>query len=1002
VVIDFGVAKATTNQRLTDKTLFTAFEMLIGTPAYMSPEQAALTNVDVDTRTDIYSLGVLLYELLTGSTPFDTEALLKSGLDEMRRTIREQEPLRPSTRLSRMEGADLSTVAQHRRSEPPRLIRTIAGDLDWIAMKAMEKNRTRRYETANGLALDVQRFLTNEAVSARPPSKLYKFQKIVRRNKLLFIGLGVIATLLVVGLIIVAAALAEERQSRREAEADKRRAKAEASKSQQVTQFLEDMLHGVGPSVALGRDTTILRDILDQTAERVGKELTNQPAVEVELRSVIGTLYERIGQFRNAEEMHRAALVIYRKQFGPDTKETAASLHDLAVALIANGKLAEAERAEEEALAIRLRHLGKRNADVATSQNNLAHIYTQVGKLTQAEVLVRDALATRQELFGTNNLDVADSLGNLCIILGDKGQWPESEAMAREVVAMRRKLLAPEHPWVASALNDLAWAAGGNGKLEEAEALEQESLAMRQRLLSAEHPDVAKSLYLVGERMRQRGNLKEAYSVLSVALSIQRKVLGEDNPSTLYTLTSLGLMYEAENKWSEAETLSREVLASWRKRAGNDDPQTLYALRNLGVALEGQGKWVEAETAHREALASWRKHAGNDDPQTLYTLLRLGVTLDAERKWPEAEGVHREELASRRRQAGNDDPQTLYALRNLGMTLECERKWQEAETVHREALAAWRKHAGNGDPQTLYTLDRLGWTLEGENKWSEAEVVYAETLASWRKRAGNDDPQTLAEVESLTRVLMPQKKFRDAKRLLNEALTPAVISQPSRGKLLVQRLDLRGRQGLWQDATADATLVVEYQPADQFRYHTLAALLAITHNRPAWETLCRKILATFTNTANPYIVERVAKDCLLLPDLGVDPAFLDKLADEAVSLGSGDAAALPYFQTAKAMSCYRQGRFAEAVEWGEKAIKAPIAYANAHAFAILAMAHWQLGQKDAARAMLAKGDSLTPSILPTQEAVDLGDSWVAGLFARVSLDEAAALIQPSSIQINSK
>src|SRR5882757_358461 len=217
-VIDFGIAKATTGLRLTDKTLFTAFEMLIGTPAYMSPEQAALTSVDVDTRTDIYSLGVLLYELLTGAPPFDAGELLKAGLDEIRRVIREQEPLRPSTRLSKMAGADLTTVAQQRRSEPPRLIHTIRGDLDWIAMKALEKDRTRRYETAKDLALDVKRFLENEPVSARPPSKLYKFQKTVQRNKLLFAGVIVIAVLLIVSLIVVSTLLTRERQARQQSQ----------------------------------------------------------------------------------------------------------------------------------------------------------------------------------------------------------------------------------------------------------------------------------------------------------------------------------------------------------------------------------------------------------------------------------------------------------------------------------------------------------------------------------------------------------------------------------------------------------------------------------------------------------------------------------------------------------------------------------------------------------------------------------------------------------------
>lgn len=214
VVIDFGIAKATTCQELTDKTFFTAFEMLIGTPAYMSPEQAAISSVDVDTRTDIYSLGVLLYELLTSSTPFDARNLLQVGLDEVRRVILEVEPVRPSTRLSAMAMAALTTMAQLRHSEPPDLIRAVRGDLDWIVMKALEKDRTRRYETANGLALDVKRFLANEPVSARPPSKLYKLQKTVQRNKLLFIGIATTITLLITSLAAVLVSLAHERKAR--------------------------------------------------------------------------------------------------------------------------------------------------------------------------------------------------------------------------------------------------------------------------------------------------------------------------------------------------------------------------------------------------------------------------------------------------------------------------------------------------------------------------------------------------------------------------------------------------------------------------------------------------------------------------------------------------------------------------------------------------------------------------------------------------------------------
>ncbi|MEW6303261.1 MAG: serine/threonine-protein kinase, partial [Verrucomicrobiota bacterium] len=199
-VIDFGIAKATSGQQLTDKTVFTAFEQFIGTPAYMSPEQAVLTSLDIDTRSDIYALGVLLYELLTGKTPFDAKELLAIGLDELRRTIRDKEPDRPSTRLSALGGSELSTTAQHRGLDALKLVSELRGDLDWIVMKALEKDRARRYETASGFAADIQRHLNNEPVAACPPSRLYRFQKMARRNKLAFAAGMSVAAALVIGL----------------------------------------------------------------------------------------------------------------------------------------------------------------------------------------------------------------------------------------------------------------------------------------------------------------------------------------------------------------------------------------------------------------------------------------------------------------------------------------------------------------------------------------------------------------------------------------------------------------------------------------------------------------------------------------------------------------------------------------------------------------------------------------------------------------------------------
>jgi serine/threonine protein kinase/tetratricopeptide (TPR) repeat protein len=568
-VIDFGIAKATSGQQLTDKTIYTAFEQFIGTPAYMSPEQAVLTSLDIDTRSDIYALGVLLYELLTGKTPFDAKKLLAIGLDEMRRTIREQEPPRPSTRLSTLPGQELSTTAQRRGLDAPKLVSELRGDLDWIVMKALEKDRARRYETANGLAMDIQRHLSNEPVVACPPSAAYRFKKLVRRNKLVFTAGGGIVAALIVGLAVSTWMFFKERQAHQRAVAAENTARTESSKSRQVAQFLQEMLKGVGPSAALGRDTTMLREILDKTAERAGQDLKDQPHVEAELRNTIGEVYFAIGAYQKAAERHRAALAIRQKLFGDEHLDVASSLNNLGVAIDYEKKFADAEAPLRKALALRRKYLSNDHPDLATSLHNLAHVLVDLNKPADAEPLYVEALAMRRKLFGDEDLDVVRSLVQLAALRDKQGRLAEAETMHREALATRRKLLNNEHPEVAHSLSYLAMMLLNEGKLAEAERAQSEALAIQRKLFADDYSGLGDSLLRMGRVLQGQGRLVEAETFFREAVN-NRRNLDPSHPDAFRAHTFLAGVLNRQGKFAEARAILRQAAERGDPNAQNE------------------------------------------------------------------------------------------------------------------------------------------------------------------------------------------------------------------------------------------------------------------------------------------------------------------------------------------------------------------------------------------------------------------------------------------------
>ncbi len=728
-VIDFGIAKAL-GQKLTEKTLFTAFHQMIGTPAYMSPEQAALSGVDVDTRSDIYSLGVLLYELLTGVTPFDQETLRKAALDEIRRFIRETEPPKPSTRLHALVAADVRRLHSKRetqtleseeavRASSRRLlqiketIRLIRGDLDWIVMKCLEKDRARRYETANSLADDIARHLKLEPVNAAAPSALYRAGKFIRRHKAGLAMATALVLLLVAGAVVstwqaVRATRAEREQTRlrQQAEANEKKAQAEANKSLEILQFLNSMLNGAGQSLAQHREKAMPREILDQTADRIAKELTNQPDVEARLFSTLGGIYRLIGENEKAEAMFRQALATQRKL------------------------------------------LGGEHVDVAQSLNSLAWALLDKSTFAEAETVSRQALAMRRRLLGKENRDVAWSLAQLALVLREESLSSEAEDLEREALAMRRRLLGEEHREVASSLNDLAWILSDEGRLTEAEARSREALAMRRRLFGEEHPEVAQSLDQLALVLREEGRFTGVEDLDRQVLAMRRKLLGEEHREVAWSIANLGWALWDQGKWAEAETLFRQALAMQRKLLGEEHRDVAWSLNALASALKDQGKPAEAEPLLRQALAMQRKLLGEENLDVAWSLAHLALVLCDEGKLAEADTVCRQALAMRRKLLGEEHWEVAQSLAQLAFVLHEEGRLTEAETLFRQALAMQRKLLGEEHRDVTWSLNNLAWVLEDEGRLAEAVALFREGAEGGEPEAMNDLAWFLATCEA--------------------------------------------------------------------------------------------------------------------------------------------------------------------------------------------------------------------------------------------------------------
>ncbi len=795
-VIDFGIAKATQG-RLTDQTVFTAFEQFIGTPAYMSPEQTQLGGLDVDTRSDIYSLGVLLYELLVGRPPFDPNTLAQSGIDEIRRIVRDVEPPRPSTRFATLSEPDRLAVARHRGTGPAQISTLVRGDLDWIVMKALEKDRARRYETANGLASDVKRHLVNEPVVARPPGTAYRFQKLIARHKFacgagaavlisLFAGATVSAILYlreraaheraveaehsqIIFRKQAELARSNEARLRLQAESGEKRAATEAARSAQVAQYLKGVLASVGPRVALGR--TSVREILDQAEKRLNVELQNQDSIVAELRETLGTLYTDLGEYARAEEMHRQALATRRRLFGNDHAEVASSLHNLAITLDFLARRNEAEVLLGEALAIRKRLFGDVHAAVAETEHMLSVVISRQRRYDEAELLGRRALAARRQLFGAEHVAVAESLYDLAAIVERQNRWAEAEAMYRESLRLRRNLLGPDHLDVARTLSNLGLIVGRQGPQRWAEGLElaREAVVICRRVLAHDHPITGLCLMRYGSILLHSDRQAEALPVLREAVAIGRK-RGEHNDTSNAITTLARALLRQNSDDVEAESLAREAAAMDLRLVGKGSPPNGTAMALLKQLLAQRGRQTEAAAIEQAMVDEMKRSVGALAQPTLRAMANLAWSCRLDAKPAAGIPLAEQAVAGFRVTRGVHDRSTIEAMDTLAWLQHDAGIIKESVALFIEILQAAREAFGPDDSSIPNYMANLATAYRDAGRLEEARTLLQETILMGKKKFGSDNGSVATNLRELADVYLRENNAVAAESAAREAV----------------------------------------------------------------------------------------------------------------------------------------------------------------------------------------------------------------------------------------
>jgi serine/threonine protein kinase len=682
-IIDFGLAKASTS-RADNDMLFTRLGAVMGTPGYMSPEQADPEVRDIDTRSDVYSLGVVFYELLTGSLPFSAVRSKVQYLDEMMRQLREETPQRPSTKV--ITDRDSATErAADRATEPAALARLLRGDLDWISMKALEKERDRRYASPSEFGRDIERFLDNQPILARPATFEYRLRKYVRRHRLA-VGIGVAAAALAAAFAVTQAVQI-------------RRITHERDRADRITDFMTNIFKVSDPSEARG-NTITAREILDKSSRQIESELGQDAETRTQLMQVMALTYANLGLYSQAHGLAQRALDIRQSTLGTNDPKTLESRTQMGLVLYREGRDQDAEKLLRDTIDLEKRRLGPENAVTLDSKDTLANVLEREGRYKEAEKLEREVLPIKLSKYGPEAPQTLRSMNNLASTLRMETRYAESEEKFRQLLAIQKRVLGPTHPMTLGAMHDLANTLQDAGRNDEAEAIYREALSLDQHVLGPDHPETAGTMITLANDIRgDDRRYAEAEALYRKALQIELKVAGPENDNTTRAEEGLANLLSAERHYPEAQNLLSQVLSIRGRLLGPDHTDTLITEYNLSEIYFHEGRLGDSEELMRKTLNAQTRVLGPEDPDTLASMAFLARILNAEERPEEAEKLARKAFLAQLRILGPQNSDTHMSLHYLGDALAKTHRYAEAADLYNQTIA---KIAAAKDGDTQY------------------------------------------------------------------------------------------------------------------------------------------------------------------------------------------------------------------------------------------------------------------------------------------------------------